>query len=208
MGNQQPSSSCSMYIYVATSPSGKQYVGQTHRSIAIRWKEHQADALDPSKDKCKALNRAIRKYGVAAFNVQMIACCLPWLLDEYEEEFILALNTLTPHGYNIKIGGSSGRHNEATKEAIRAKLVGKSFSLDTLQRRGQSKKAEKSLPMHLSGWYRQGQLVGVRVIHSSMKEKRFSLSRNGGLQQCTRVALEYLKKGMQFNDSMAVGGST
>lgn len=196
-----------MYIYIATSPSGKHYVGQTRRSIAVRWKEHEADALDPAKDHCKALNCAIRKYGAASFTVKLIACCLPWLLDAYEEELILSLDTLTPRGYNIKIGGSSGRHSEATKEAIRSKLVGKSFSLETLQRRGQSKKAEKSLPMHLSGWYRNGHLVGVRVIHRSVKEKRFSLSQNGSLQQCTHVALEYLKTGMQFNDSMAVGGS-
>ena len=194
-----------MYIYIATSPSGKHYIGQTRRSIEVRWREHEDDALNPDKNRCKALNHAIRKYSAQAFNVRVLATCLPWLLDDYEQEFILQFNTVVPHGYNIKLGGSSGQHNEATKSAIRSKLVGKRFSRDTLERRGNSKKQEKRLPMYMCGWYKDGRLIGIRTTYPGLKEKRFTCSRHGGLEQCIQVAEEYSRTGMQSNDQMAVG---
>lgn len=180
-----------MYIYCATSPSGKRYVGQTTRTVETRWREHARDAA--TADRCKALNNAIRKYGAGAFAVRAIVCCLPWLLDEFEEEMIRRLNTTVPHGYNIKLGGSAGKHHPDTVAKIRAKLLGKRYSRDTLVARGLAKKREKSLPMHVSGWYRGGTLVGVRAgTRGALAERRFSLSRHGSLEACAAAALEYI----------------
>lgn len=185
-----------MYIYCAASPSGKRYIGQTNRDVGVRWKEHVHDAFDPNKDRCKALNNAIRKYGGFSFHLQTLVCCLPWLLDEYEEACILQYNTLVPHGYNIKLGGSSGSHNEETKLKIRAKLLGKRFSVDTLQLRGNSKKREKDLPMFVIGWYKDGELKGVRVCnHPTLRERRFSVGKYGDMVSCREAALEYIGRG-------------
>lgn len=189
-----------MYIYCAISPSGKRYVGQTRRDVEQRWKEHLDDARDPNKDRCKALNHAIRKYGGDAFRVFRIACCLPWLLDEYEQDLIVHHRCSVPHGYNIKLGGSSGSHHEETKAKIRAKLRGKTFSRDTLARRGVSKKREKDLPMFVCGWYKAGVLRGIRVCnHPALKERRFSLGTHGDIETCKKMALDYVS-GSRFND--------
>ena len=187
-----------MYIYCVTSPSGKSYIGQTRRGVDTRWKEHVADAT--GQDRCKALNNAIRKYGGDSFTITVIAYCLPWFLDDLGAEMIQQCNTMVPNGYNIKLGGSTGQHNNETVAKIRAKLIGKTFRTETLVARGRSKKKEKSLPMHVCGWYRKSALVGVRASHPSLKEKRFSLSRFSNLEECTRAAIEYLCDGMQSND--------
>lgn len=192
-----------MFIYCATSPSGKQYIGQTRRDVGARWKEHLADAR--GIDRCKALNCAIRKYGHEAFVIEIVAYALPWLLDELEAMMIQESNTAVPAGYNIKLGGSTAQHSKETIAKIRAKLVGKTFRTETLMLRGRSKKREKSLPMFVCGWYKCGALHGVRCTNPSQREKRFSLRRYGTLEACTQAALDYMTDGMQFNDSMAVG---
>lgn len=180
-----------MYIYCATSPSGKRYIGQTTRSdILVRWKEHQYDAR--TADRCKALNNAIRKYGAESFTVTRIVCCLPWFLDEYEALAIAEYDTAVPRGYNIKLGGSSGKHHAATKDKIRNSLKGRTFSEAVLKRRGNAKKREKSLPMFVAGWYRQGILVGVRVCNPKVKERRFALTKHGGLPGCILAAVQYM----------------
>lgn len=192
-----------MYIYCAISPSGKRYIGQTRRCVSTRWREHVDDARDPKKDRCKALNNAIRKYGGASFEVLIVACCLPWLLDEYEAECIRRFDSAVPNGYNIKLGGSTGAHSEDTKIKIRAKLLGKRFSQATLSRRGTSKKRDKDLPMFVIGWYRGGELKGYRVCnHPGLPERRFSLARFGNNAGAAKsAALEYISQGgMQFND--------
>lgn len=189
-----------MYIYCLTAPSGKQYVGQTTRDVNLRWKEHIDDANDPRKDRCKALNNAIRKYGPSSFRVKVVACCLPWLLDEYEREYMLLFDTLSPSGYNIKLGGSSGSHHPETKAKIRERMLGRRFSTDTLVRRGRSKKRDKDLPMFVIGWYTQGRLRGVRVCnHPVLKERRWSLSKHDNMETCTALAVAYVD-GKEFND--------
>lgn len=192
-----------MYIYSATSPSGKQYIGQTRRSVDARWKEHLADAR--GLDRCKALNHAIRKYGPEAFVIETLAYALPWMLDDLEAEMIAERGMVVPNGYNIKLGGSTAPHTDGTKAKIRAKLIGKKFSTETLLLRGRSKKREKTLPMFVCGWYRQGTLVGVRCTNPTKREKRFSLRRHGSIEACSQAAIDYMTDGMQFNDSMAVG---
>lgn len=188
-----------MYIYCLTAPSGKQYVGQTTRDVSLRWREHIDDALDPAKDRCKALNGAIRKYGADSFKVSIVAYCLPWWLDHYELAYMLHFDTLSPAGYNIKLGGSNGTHHPETKAKIRNKLLGKRFSVDTLVRRGRSKKRDKDLPMFVAGWYTQGRLYGVRVCRPGLKERRWSLSKHGGMEACKALAVAYLD-GSGFND--------
>lgn len=58
-------------VYLITSPSGKQYVGQTVRSIEKRWWEHVYAALSGSGE-CRAVANAIRKYGPDALDVRIL----------------------------------------------------------------------------------------------------------------------------------------
>ena len=105
------------YIYKLTSKtSGKSYIGQT-RSYGIRngkrfrigvqgrWRQHVWAALAYRGNDCIALNRAIRKYGKADFDVSTLCTCAIEELDEKEMHYIAEYNTY-PKGYNCTKGGS------------------------------------------------------------------------------------------------------
>lgn len=106
-------------VYVITNTvNGKQYVGQTVSSPKTRWYQHVSEAKNGRKGSC-ALYAAIRKYGAEAFTLNAIAAGASQIeLDEAEQQWISQLGTLAPNGYNLKTGGSRGRH---TAEA-RAKM--------------------------------------------------------------------------------------
>lgn len=111
-------------VYIHTSPSGKRYVGQTKLKPEERWKNNGAGYLRKYKRSGKyhqpAFAQAILKYGWDNFEHEIIASNLT--KDEannFEKLLIKKFNTTNPkHGYNIKEGGSNGRHSEETKRKL------------------------------------------------------------------------------------------
>lgn len=91
-----------MIVYLVTNKiNGKQYVGQTIRSIEERWRDHCRVKDD------NYFHRAIRKYGVNNFAVEVIDFAeTTEELDEKEIFWIAKLNTLFPGGYNLRDGGN------------------------------------------------------------------------------------------------------
>lgn len=107
-----------MKIYCITnSINDKQYVGQTTKSIAARWKQHCL-----LSGRCRALESAIRKYGVGAFSIMEIASAeSQYELDRLEQFWIAELNTVSPAGYNLSGGGNgAGKMHESTRAIISA----------------------------------------------------------------------------------------
>lgn len=90
-------------IYVITNKTnGKQYVGQTTRSIPQRFREHLR-----LQAKCRALESALKKYGAEVFSIEQVGEAFSQLeLDEMEATFIARLQTLAPGGYNLRNGGN------------------------------------------------------------------------------------------------------
>ena len=90
-----------MIVYLITNKvNGKQYVGQTIRSLEERWKDH-CRVRDENY-----FHRAIRKYGPENFSLEIIDTAeTDEELDEKEIFWIKELNTLFPNGYNLKEGG-------------------------------------------------------------------------------------------------------
>ena len=85
--------------------NGKQYVGQTTRTLEQRWREHCA-----ANSQCTYLHNAIVKYGKENFKVEQIDIALDQEeLDYKEQQYIKCYNTLAPNGYNLETGGSSGK---------------------------------------------------------------------------------------------------
>lgn len=117
-----------MYIYVATNTvNGKQYVGQTVQQPGRRWAAHLNTAAKNQADNypgtCRALHRAIRKYGADAFVVRIIALpegCSRELLDSIEQKLIAKLGTVSPHGYNLTSGGRTTRFSAESKAKMSA----------------------------------------------------------------------------------------
>lgn len=88
-------------IYKITNKlDGKIYVGQTTRSVEIRFKEH---AL------CKKslVGRAIRKHKIENFTIEVLEECeTREQINERERFWIAHFNCIAPSGYNLTDGGT------------------------------------------------------------------------------------------------------
>lgn len=96
-----------MFVYLATNEiNGKQYIGQTIRSVARRWTQHRSEA------RCRRgslVGAAIRKYGIDNFSIVTIAEAETLgELNELERQCISKYHTLAPTGYNLDQGGKNG----------------------------------------------------------------------------------------------------
>lgn len=105
-------------IYVATCiVNGKQYVGQTKEDPANYWKIHLQRARNGKK---KVFYSAIRKHGTDSFVFEVIFVAFDKLtLDLAEDYFIIEWGTMTPHGYNMKGGGATGKLSKETRDTLR-----------------------------------------------------------------------------------------
>ena len=90
-------------LYELTFPNGKKYVGQTVRSMDIRFRQHRSSAETGSP---LAVHCAWRKHGEPSVAV----------LGEYDDadtlhaaevKAIADRGTLSPHGYNLGFGGET-----------------------------------------------------------------------------------------------------
>lgn len=102
-----------MIVYAITNKiNGKQYVGQTIRSLKERWAEHCKKTSD-----CSAIIRAIQKYGKENFTIQTIYTAVSIEeLNKKEQEFIKEFNTFKPNGYNLTTGGLNYLRSDETKQ--------------------------------------------------------------------------------------------
>jgi group I intron endonuclease len=107
------------YIYCITSPSGKQYIGQTIRNYTKRFNEHCK-----SPKSCILLENAINKYGKDNMIFEVLIEVNNDLLNYYEQSFIELLSTLEPNGYNIRSGGSKSIHSMESRERMRQSKLG------------------------------------------------------------------------------------
>lgn len=108
-----------MYIYKITNKiNNKVYIGQTTKSINLRWQRHCADALKNRLDTKFA--RAIRKYGKDNFVVEEIDTAQSKEeLNQKEIYWINYYNSIL-EGYNsVDGGGDSNTYKYKTEEEMR-----------------------------------------------------------------------------------------
>jgi hypothetical protein len=113
-----------MIIYKASFPNRKCYIGKTIKTLNERKHGHKYSSL---KVKSKFLfHKAIRKYGwddivwsIVENNINDVN-----LLNDRETYWIKKLNTISPHGYNICLGGEGQDNftNNPNKEKIRERM--------------------------------------------------------------------------------------
>lgn len=101
-------------IYLITHKvSGMRYVGLTIQTLERRWQYHLEQASAGHIKGAESLHAALRKYGPDAFeNRQIDQGTTKQDLEQKERFWIGKLGTLTPHGYNISLGGVSGGSNK------------------------------------------------------------------------------------------------
>lgn len=103
------------YVYLITNLiNGKQYVGQTIRTLRIRFSKH-------CTSKNPVISKAIKKYGKENFIVQELAIAYNQKqLDFLEGMYMSWFNTLAPNGYNItNIINGKGKHSKETIEKFK-----------------------------------------------------------------------------------------
>lgn len=102
------------YIYkIKNKIDNKIYIGQTTQDLEDRWKQHLKNGSN-----CRYLKSAFKKYGVDNFEFQLVCITFDNCLDDMEIKYIEHYNCLVPNGYNLRLGGNSGKHNEETKRKI------------------------------------------------------------------------------------------
>ena len=80
-----------------------------------RWREH----CWSSSASCTALKNAITKYGTENMKFEVVEECADELLNDREQHWIRELNTLSPHGYNLRSGGGVG---ESVSDETKARM--------------------------------------------------------------------------------------
>lgn len=102
-------------LYLAISPSGKGYTGQTKKTMEERWREHVAEAFATTPKGCPKLNEAIRKYGPDSFTLMKLWECEIEDLDDWEIYFVELFESFGPRGYNLTKGGQHSAFNTSTE---------------------------------------------------------------------------------------------
>lgn len=132
-------------VYVITNRiNGKNYVGQTTRTLEQRFVEHsKADTL---------LGEAIREFGAKNFSREVLEICeTQEQLNERERFWISKLDCKHPNGYNTMSGGKGSRRSKKTdtnslapRKAFLLKLIGAKIAYyRTLRDVSQSELAKK-----------------------------------------------------------------
>jgi group I intron endonuclease len=132
------------FIYKIThKESEKSYIGQTN-DINRRWKEHtKVKNLTSLNNNNKAYSsyicNAILKYGVEAFDFEVVCECDIESVNDLEVENIAKYNTLSPFGYNLLNGGFANGHHQETRDKMSKSHTGKIVTEITKQRMSKSR---------------------------------------------------------------------
>ena len=146
------------YIYVRINKvNGKKYVGQV---TTIRFKARQYKWKSNSfRYAGKAINAARAKYGIDAFDFEILKECKDDELNYWEKYYIKELNTKTPYGYNMTDGGEgmsgySCPRTEEWKRKISESEKGKRITEKTRKKMSESAKKRKQ-PLRTEEWKRK-----------------------------------------------------
>lgn len=114
-----------MIIYKITNKkNGKSYIGQTIRNLDKRIKAHLSKS-----NKCWAIGKALKKYGIENFEIETIDLCDNLKdLNKKETEWIEKLETLHPKGYNLSLGGCNKKYSKVSKNKMSKSHKGKKLS--------------------------------------------------------------------------------
>jgi len=108
-----------MTIYMATSPSGKSYIGKTTEKLNNRISGHKKSTL---KNHISKMGNAIRKYGVENFKWEVLDQTYDYdELNALEIYYIRFYNAIE-NGYNHQTGGDNGSFGLKSSPETIAKL--------------------------------------------------------------------------------------
>jgi group I intron endonuclease len=145
------------YVYkITNNVNNRIYVGITTESIQERWKKHKS----ASRYEDTYIYRAMRKYGIDNFSIEMIEETND--LSEREQYWISKLNTLKPNGYNLTIGGEKlyGENNP---------FYGKKHTLETKMKLSRISKLRIKDKNHFYGKHHTDETKSIISLKNSGK---------------------------------------
>lgn len=189
------------FIYQITNTlKNKKYVGETTRTIPVRFQEHKDSAAhygrylaNPTeykwKGSCTYLYKAMNKYGVDNFVIEMIVEIPDDQIDEMEIKYIRELNTLAPNGYNLTTGGGKFNHCEMTKRLLSEKI--RAIMLKDIDK-FRTSEFTKGMPPFVA--YKDiGKYKSYYVNnHPLCKRKYFSESKYGSIEAAKQACIEFV----------------
>jgi len=167
-------------VYHIVSPSGRGYIGVTGHLRLRLWQHLNSETF---------LGSSLRKYGLDAHEIKILAVLPTEEAFALEERAVLAFGTLAPHGMNLYLGGLGGaralkgrvlpeserekhrgwRHDEGTKMVIaeRAREQWAPFAKPKKNGKPKSPEHRAKLAAHLATMRNDpARLAGLRAIHA------------------------------------------
>ena len=130
---------CTIYK-ITNQVNGKVYIGQTWRSLSVRFTQHKVPSM---LDKCVKLARAFVKYGKESFTIEALGASSSQVLADHLECHFISEYDSVRTGYNLRSGGARGRQSEESKAKQAAKMTGRTASSSTRARMAASQKGRK-----------------------------------------------------------------
>lgn len=140
-----------------------------------------------NKGHCRALNNAIRKYGVENFKIEILLhWCDRKYLNKYERLFIKHYDTLYPNGYNLTEGGDSKvSYTNDTKDRISV----------SHRKRNNTYDLSKNLPTGMCVVRKNNKIIGYRVNRIKGRDESRFCDMSMTMAEKEKLALEYIKTG-------------
>jgi group I intron endonuclease len=192
-----------MIVYLITNEvNGKQYIGQTVRSLQVRWKKHLSAVVLGSE---YYFHKAIRKYGEENFSLLVLHICETKEEMDFTEVFYISLlGTKAPKGYNSTEGGEGTVGHKHTEESIQKMRSSHSGHRTTEEHKEKLRKASEGVPkskehcrsisegrkgIKFSSEHRKNISLGhIRnICHRGHSRIPANLNRDGSCKQCKRI---------------------
>lgn len=127
---------CNIYKITNTC-NDKVYIGQTWQKLSQRFNEHKSHCTSIK------LKNAMNKYGKDKFQIVFLTLAhTQEMADHWEMHFIERYNSIN-NGYNIKSGGSHGKHSPETIAKLSGTnnpMFGRTHTLDARMRISEANK--------------------------------------------------------------------
>ena len=178
--------------YVGLSINTLEKRWSQHKSAAERYKRYLEGDLEAPHNKrgmCSALYRAMNKYGVDKFTIEVIDTAdTREELNALEQYYIKEFESLVPTGYNLTTGGDSFEHAEETKELLKVK---NKEHMQTTFTNFRKHEEINDLPIHCI--YLDGRKHGVAVNKHPLRDhKEFTVKKWGSMESAKAALREYL----------------
>jgi len=183
-------------IYKITNKvTGKEYVGQTTRSLISRFNSHLTEKRN------RHISNSIRQYGKENFEfVEIFVAFDKEELNNAEIFFVQHYNTLYPNGYNHRAGGNqNGICSDELKKKISAAKVGK----PNLKRRGELRSKEQRLSISRTLGGQNIIAINLKTNEIKVYETAHATKKDGHnpsnvVQICKRASYRTHSKGWAF----------